>query len=83
MAKIQKLVERLLRQPKDFTYDEAKTILIHFGFEERTKGKTSGSRVEFVKDADSILMHKPHPTGELKTYQVKQLVEFLSDLNLV
>lgn len=83
MSKFQKLVERLLRKPKDFGYDEAKTILLHLGFEELSKGKTSGSRIEFVKDELSILMHKPHPNGILKAYQVSQLIDFLTEQNLI
>lgn len=77
MTKKSKLIARLLSCPKDFTYDEAKSVLSHFGFVEDNKGKTSGSRVMFIKDADTILLHKPHPSGELKTYQVKQLIEDL------
>lgn len=83
MSKFQKLVERLLSKPKDFEYDEARTILLHLGFEELSKGRTSGSRVEFVKDDQSILMHKPHPSGILKTYQVSQLVDFLTEQGLI
>jgi len=83
MSKIEKLVERLLRIPKDFNYDEAKTILLHYGFTERNKGKTSGSRVEFVKDDKTIQLHKPHPNGDLKTYQIKQLIDELRDLKII
>lgn len=83
MSKIQKLIERLLKCPKDFNYEEAKTLLLHFGFEERNKGKTSGSRVEFVKDDKTIQLHKPHPIGDLKAYQLKQLIDELKDLNLI
>jgi hypothetical protein len=34
MTKRQKLIERLLSRPKDFSYDEARTILTSLGFEE-------------------------------------------------
>ena len=83
MSKIEKLVARLLSCPKDFNYQEAKTLLEHFGFMELKKGKTSGSRVEFAKDENSILLHKPHPNGELKFYQVKQLIQELQELHLI
>lgn len=83
MSKKEKLIARLLSRPKDFHYDEAKTLLLQLGFEEKNKGKTSGSRVEFVKGADTILLHKPHPSGELKSYQVKQLVDTLNELKLI
>lgn len=83
MSKKEKLIARLLSRPKDFHYDEAKTLLLQLGFEEKNKGKTSGSRVEFVKGVDTILLHKPHPSGELKSYQVKQLVDTLNELKLI
>ena len=83
MTKKDKLVARLLSRPKDFHYDEAKALLLYFGFEERNKGKTSGSRVEFMNGKETILLHKPHPSGELKSYPVKQLIDMLKDLKLI
>ncbi|MDE7467739.1 MAG: type II toxin-antitoxin system HicA family toxin [Muribaculaceae bacterium] len=83
MSKFKKLVERLLTKPKDFNYDEAKTIVLHLGFSEFSKGRTSGSRVEFAKGNDSILLHKPHPDGTLKQYQLTQLIDFLKELKLI
>lgn len=83
MSKKEKLIARLLSNPKDFSYDEAKSLLQYFGFTESDKGRTPGSRVEFYKDSDTILLHKPHPSGELKAYQVKQLIEFLIKLKLI
>lgn len=83
MSKEEKLIARLLSLPRNFHYDEAKTLLIRFGFEESNKGKTSGSRVAFTKGNNTILLHKPHPDGNLKAYQVKQLVETLKQLKLI
>ena len=45
MSKKEKLINRLKTKPKDFTYNEAKTLLESVGFVESNKGKTSGSRV--------------------------------------
>lgn len=83
MSKKEKLIARLLSRPKDFQYDESKTLLLSMGFSECNKGRTSGSRVEFVKDDATLLLHKPHPSGELKGYQVKQLIETLKELKLI
>ena len=83
MSKKEKLIARLLGRPKDFHYNEAKVLLEYFGFEERNKVTTSGSRVEFVKGNNTILLHKPHPNGELKSYQVKQLIDTLKELKLI
>ena len=83
MSKKEKLIARLLARPKDFNYDEAKVLLGFFNFEEKSKGKTSGSRVEFVNGNNTILLHKPHPNGELKSYKVKQLIDTLKELKLI
>lgn len=83
MSKKEKLIERLLSRPKDFTYNEARTLLCALGFEDRNKGKTSGSRVEFVRGKDTILLHKPHPSGEMKPYQLRQIIETLKTLQLI
>jgi len=78
MSKKEKLIERFLLGPKDFHYDEAVKLLGHFGFTEVKKGKTSGSRVKFEnEDGVPIMLHKPHPTGIMKQYQLKQIREIL------
>lgn len=60
--------------PSDFHYDEMVNLLGHFGFVEVKKGKTSGSRVKFEnKDGVPIMLHKPHPNGIMKKYQMRQI----------
>lgn len=83
MSKKEKLIARILTYPKDFTYDEMRTLLGLLGFEERSKGKTSGSRVEYVRGCDTILLHKPHTNNQLKPYQVRQIVTELKILKLI
>ena len=75
MTKIDKLRKRFLSKPKDFTWDELKTLLTCLGFEEFNSGKTSGSRVRFIhSNIGDIILHKPHPNPELKSYQLKQII---------
>ena len=79
MSKLEKAKERIRLKPKDYTYSEAKTLLLQLGFLEYTKGKTSGSRVKFyrAKDQKVVLLHKPHPDDVMKPGAVKDLLEFL------
>ena len=78
MSKKDKLIARFLNMPSDFHYDELVILLGYFGFHEVKKGKTSGSRVKFLNsEGVAILIHKPHPTGILKRYQLKQIKEVL------
>lgn len=83
MGKLEKLIERLKSKPKDFTFDEIQTLLLGLGFECSNKGKTSGSRVRFSKDDVFIILHKPHPRKELLDYQIKQIVNTLSEEGLI
>lgn len=83
MGKLEKLKKRLKSLPKDFTFEEMQTLLLALGFELSNKGKTSGSRVMFVKGNVFIILHKPHSRKELLSYQVKQVVETLSEEGLI
>lgn len=84
MGQKEKLIQRLKSRPKDFTFEEAETLLNYLSYVRSNKGRTSGSRVMFVSDEHApILLHKPHPRKELLTYQVKQLLEVLEQEGLV
>lgn len=62
MEQKEKLIQRLKNKPKDFTFDDAETLLKYFDYARLNKGKTSGSRAMFVSNEHgSILLHKPHP----------------------
>lgn len=79
MSKIEKLIERLKSEPKDFTWDELTKVLAHFGYSEMKKGKTGGSRRKFIDINNTIIsLHKPHPGNILKGYAIKQIIEHLN-----
>ena len=84
MSQKDKLIKKLKSLPKDFTFDDAETLLKYLEFVRSDKGKTSGSRIMFCRDGfPPILMHKPHPQKELKAYQLKQLLEYLTQEGLL
>ena len=84
MSQKDKLIEKMKTLPKDFSFDEAETLLKYLEYIRSNKGKTSGSRVLFYRDGfPPILLHKPHPQKELKLYQVKQLLELLEQEGLL
>lgn len=78
MSRKEKLIARFLSLPSDFHYNEVVKLLGYFDFTEVKKGKTSGSRVKFLNpEGVPIMLHKPHPTGIMKQYQLKQIKEVL------
>ena len=82
MSKSEKAKERLRSAPKDYTYTEAKSLLCSLGFEEFSKGKTSGSKIMFYRkeDGDKVLMHKPHPGDIMDIAAVKALRNHLMEI---
>ncbi len=77
MSQKDKLIDRLLKKPKDFTFVEMESLLSYFGFELKQGG--TGSGVKFIKDGSNevINFHKPHPDGVLKRYVLDQVIEKL------
>jgi len=84
VSKHDKLIEKLLSQPKDFTFSELTTLLGRMGYSISSAGKTGGSRVKFENDdGDYIRLHKPHPRNILKQYQVNNIIIALSERGLL
>lgn len=79
MSRADKLLERFLSKPKDFTFDELRRLLKRSGYEEVKSGKTSGARVAFInRQTKSIIrLHTPHPNSELRRYQLDDAEEVL------
>ncbi len=85
MSKKEKLKKRFASKPKDFSFDELTTLLIILGYQISNKGKTSGSRVQFINKTTShvIICHKPHPSNIVKSYVISQIVDELKKENLL
>jgi len=79
MGRSDKLLKRLLCNPKDFTFDELETLLIGIGYKLSNAGSTSGSAVRFInrETGHIIRLHKPHPSPVLKQYIVKFIIDEL------
>ncbi len=84
MSKKEKLLKTLLSEPKDFRWEDLVVVLKMFGYEEQPTGKTGGSRRKFFNESrNPLYFHKPHPTGILKSYQIKQVLETLKKEELI
>ncbi|MCC6476793.1 type II toxin-antitoxin system HicA family toxin [bacterium] len=84
MTQKQKLVTKLLSDPKNFTWDDLVKLLKHFGYRKAKSGRTSGSRRRFVHATYApISLHEPHPQKVLKAYQVGLVIEALQKEGLI
>ena len=85
MSKHEKLIEKLLKLPNNFTYDEMVSLLKGLGYTEEERGRSSGSAVMFYnkRSNDKIMFHKPHPEKELKKYILKLILEKLRTNKLI
>lgn len=85
MSKIEKLLQRFLSKPKDFTFEEIRKLLKSLGYEEAKTGKASGSRVAFYNAEidDMIKFHKPHPSQIIKQCYLRDIERQLRDREVI
>ena len=84
MDRHDRLLERLRRRPRDFTWEELTTLLRRLGFRPVRPGRTAGSRRRFIPpDGWAISLHEPHPARILKRYQIDQVLETLAREGLI
>jgi hypothetical protein len=83
MSKKDKLIEKLLKKPKNFTFDEMVTLLAYFGYNMKQGG--TGSGVKFIKgDSNEVInFHKPHTDNNLKKYVLELVIEKLRKDGLI
>ena len=84
MGTKEKLRNRFLKMPSDFTFDEMQRLLEGYGYEKSNKGKTSGSRLIFKNgNKRPIMLHKPHPGNIVKEYAMKQVFEDFKEAGFI
>ena len=84
MGTKEKLRNRFLKMPLDFTFDEMQRLLEGYGYEKSNKGNTSGSRLIFKNgNKRPIMLHKPHPGNIVKDYAMKQVFEDLKEAGFI
>ena len=84
MGTKEKLRNRFLKMPSDFTFDEMQRLLEGYDYEKSNKGNTSGSRLIFKNgNKRPIMLHKPHPGNIVKDYAMKQVFEDLKEAGFI
>ena len=83
MGRIETLISKLCASPTpaNFKFSDLRKVMSHFGYLESNKGATSGSRVKFYHPGTKaiLLLHKPHPGGEMAKAAVESVVTFLKE----
>jgi predicted RNA binding protein YcfA (HicA-like mRNA interferase family) len=74
MASVEKLVDKMRRQPRNISYDEAAKVLNHYGYELKRKGGTS-HRVYANKEGDVFVLKDTNP---LKISYIIEILERLA-----
>lgn len=65
--------------PKNINWNDIESLLMGLGAD-IIEG--NGSRVRFIPNNSMIVFHRPHPSKEAKTYQVKDVRNFLKELKI-
>jgi hypothetical protein len=82
VSKSEKLLDRFLSIPADFTWDEFVSLMGHFGF--RELANKGGSYRCFVSAQNlKIFLHKPHPSNVMRRYALRQVRAKLKEFGLL
>lgn len=73
MASVEKIIEKMRRQPRGISYDEAVKVLNHYGYELKRKSATS-HRVYGNKDGDMFVLKDKSP---LKISYITEILDRL------
>ena len=76
MSRKDKLLARLQSKPKDFTWDEACTLMSQCNFTCNNKGGSSRMFVHSITKI-KVRLHEPHPQKILLPYMLDQMLEGL------
>ena len=83
MSKREKIINRLKSKPRDMTFAELEALLLSLGFKLKNKGRSSGSRVEFVLGGIEIELHRPHGRRALQPYQLRDVLRSLESGGII
>ena len=82
MSTKEKMIERLLSVPKDYTYFELRGLALKLGCS--ISQKRNGSRCMLISPNGARLsFHKPHNYSYFKEYAVKDIIEFFQKEALI
>ncbi|MCE7864970.1 MAG: type II toxin-antitoxin system HicA family toxin [Bacteroidetes bacterium CHB5] len=82
MSRFEKALSRLKSKPKDFTWRELVSIMIHFGYSE-IKGVGSRRKFHHPQTKAVVSLHEPHPRPVLKAYAIEIIIEHLKEQELI
>lgn len=80
MSTIQKLIEEMKSNPRDFTYTKLKRVLTYYGYV--IYENKEGSRIRGYRPSDQkvVFIHRPHRSVGDNTVLVKALNELIKQM---
>ena len=82
MSKFKKVLARLEKKPKDFTWQELRMIMMHYGYQEH-RGGGSARRFFHSGTKASVHLHEPHPDPTMKRYALEIIIDHLKEEKLL
>ena len=76
MSKLEKLLQRIINNPKTVRFDELDKLLIRAGFIKRQSGKGSS---HYVYRKDGKIISIPHHNPYIKQIYVTEAIELLTE----
>ena len=84
MTQRDKLLQKLVDNPKNFSWDDFVALVTQLGYRKAKSGKTGGSRRRYVHPTYApISLHEPHPEKFLKNYQIEVVIEALKKEGII
>ena len=81
MSKHEKLLNRFLSKPKDFTFNELIKVLKYFNYKLISNKKTGGSARIFKSPKNKqISIHEPHGSEPIPQFQIQRIIKKLKEL---
>lgn len=78
MSSVNKIIKKFKNSSNNITFNETQRLLKKLGYKTDSKGKTSGSKIAFLKNgSQKITLHKPHIRNTLLAHQRQTIVEVL------
>lgn len=69
--------------PSDFKWEELVAVMAHYGYKQMPSKGSSSRRFYSESTEAAIVLHKPHPSTELRRYAVRNVLKHLIENGII